>query len=138
MRRQSIGEKVVLALKSEPEPRKRHPHPLVPELRLPPEGREGVRTLSRRGADEEKWYRRHGFESQRIKHFRTPLDINNFVQKPRPLSAQSPSWLAKDWLWDADCASRLPMQRWKASLCTISPAAQVFNRALQKADLAFR
>lgn len=37
-------------------------------------------------------------------------------------------WDAKDWLWDADRESKAPMIRWKSSLCTVSPASEVYNR----------
>lgn len=40
----------------------------------------GVRTAGE--CEPKKWYVRPGYTAQRVKHFRTPMDIRNFIKVP--------------------------------------------------------
>ena len=73
--------------------------------------------------ESDRWYRRPGWRSQRVAHFRTPLDTDNFLPGTRRATADRG---VAEWRWDADAAAR----RWQwRRVCRLRPAAEICGSA---------
>lgn len=128
---------------SKPPPARKAAQRPVPELNVADDalgkaGERGGRGSHRSpgATHDEHWYRRHGWETVRARRFLSPFDVASFA--PRPASAGVMRWDAKDWLWNADRDCKAPIIRYKAGLCTVSPAAEVYNRFPPSALLRLR
>jgi hypothetical protein len=85
--------------------------------------------------ESDRWYRRPGWRSQRVAHFRTPLDTDNFLPGTRRATAERG---VAEWRWDADAAGR--KWQWRR-VCRLRPAAEIFSvahlRAMRRDDAAW-
>ena len=112
--------------------------PPVPQLNIT----EAVDLAQQRGcaptlpSDSERWYRRPGWKSRRVKHFAAPLDPGFFVSAVgRRLHSQhlllTPAVAggAPGWHWNADAAVRQPVIAHRQRICTLFPAAEIFSQA---------
>ena len=77
--------------------------------------------------ESDRWYRRSGWKSQRVSHFRTPLDPENFLQSSHLESRRSvANRRMAEWLWNVDLSAR----RWHwQRVCKLRPAAEIFSFA---------